>query len=172
MQFSFWSLVLLPLVSSDGFAPTTTLSKKPSSSTSTQLFVDGQGMAGGTRHLLGDIIRSLQPRYLTQVADAVQSNVKGMVDVNVDAFCETLDSANTINSWEQLEETLGPVKFAGPARATTRLFGQSSKPIVTLYRDSAAWCPYCQKVWMALEEKQVPYEIVKIVTDPENRRNF
>lgn len=33
---------------------------------------------------------------------------------------------------------------------------------VTLYRDSASWCPYCQKVWMALEEKQIPYNIEKI----------
>jgi len=30
---------------------------------------------------------------------------------------------------------------------------------VTLYRDHAAWCPYCQKVWMMLEEKQIPYKI-------------
>eukprot|EP00951_Prasinocladus_malaysianus_P050605 scaffold682154_cov99-Prasinocladus_malaysianus.AAC.1 len=33
---------------------------------------------------------------------------------------------------------------------------------VTLYRDTAAWCPYCQKVWMMFEEKQIPYRIVKI----------
>lgn len=29
-------------------------------------------------------------------------------------------------------------------------------------RDHAAWCPYCQKVWIQLEEKQIPYEIEKI----------
>ncbi len=29
-------------------------------------------------------------------------------------------------------------------------------------RDSAAWCPYCQKVWLQLEEKQIPYVIEKI----------
>ncbi len=29
-------------------------------------------------------------------------------------------------------------------------------------RDSAAWCPYCQKVWLQLEEKQIPYAIEKI----------
>ena len=27
---------------------------------------------------------------------------------------------------------------------------------VTLYRDHAGWCPYCQKVWMMIEEKQIP----------------
>jgi hypothetical protein len=29
-------------------------------------------------------------------------------------------------------------------------------------RDHAAWCPYCQKVWLQLEEKQLPYTIEKI----------
>lgn len=33
---------------------------------------------------------------------------------------------------------------------------------VTFYRDSASWCPYCQKVWMTLEEKQIPYRIEKV----------
>jgi len=33
---------------------------------------------------------------------------------------------------------------------------------VVLYRDHAAWCPYCQKVWLQLEEKRVPYRVEKI----------
>mmetsp|Transcript_17613 Transcript_17613/g.55618 ORF Transcript_17613/g.55618 Transcript_17613/m.55618 type:complete len:331 (-) Transcript_17613:58-1050(-) len=47
--------------------------------------------------------------------------------------------------------------------ARLRLFGKSESDVrVTLYRDTAAWCPYCQKVWLLLEEKQVPYKITKI----------
>lgn len=132
----------------------------------TRLFVDGQGMAGGSQHLLGDIIRSLQPRYLSQVAGAVQSNMKGMAQVQVDSFCAAL--ADEIPTWQELEKRL-PSKSkqsstnTGPsAAATTRLFGRSDEPVVTLYRDSAAWCPYCQKVWIALEEKQIPYQVVRI----------
>ena len=34
-------------------------------------------------------------------------------------------------------------------------------PAVTLYRDSAGWCPYCEKVWLQLEEKRIPYAVVK-----------
>lgn len=33
------------------------------------------------------------------------------------------------------------------------------------HRDSAsqaAWCPYCEKTWLALEEKRVPYTVKKI----------
>jgi len=47
--------------------------------------------------------------------------------------------------------------------AKVRYFGDGrEKPKVVLYRDQAAWCPYCQKVWLLLEEKQVDYEIVKV----------
>ena len=44
-----------------------------------------------------------------------------------------------------------------------RLFGHSEEDIrVTLYRDHAGWCPYCQKLWMMFELKQIPYRIERI----------
>ena len=43
-----------------------------------------------------------------------------------------------------------------------RMFGTTAEPRVTLFRDTAAWCPYCQKVWIYLEEKRIPYRIEKI----------
>jgi glutathione S-transferase len=49
------------------------------------------------------------------------------------------------------------------AQARLRLFGQSEADVrVTLYRDNHAWCPYCQKIWLWLEEKQVPYRVEKV----------
>lgn len=33
---------------------------------------------------------------------------------------------------------------------------------VTFYRDQAGWCPYCQKVWLFLEQKQIPYRVKKV----------
>ena len=49
------------------------------------------------------------------------------------------------------------------AQATLRLFGRSEAEVrVTLYRDHHAWCPYCQKVWLWLEEKRIPYRIRKV----------
>ena len=49
------------------------------------------------------------------------------------------------------------------AQATLRLFGQSEADVrVTLFRDHHAWCPYCQKVWLWLEEKRIPYRIRKV----------
>lgn len=128
-------------------------------------------MAGGTRHLLGDVLRSLQPAYLAQTADAVASNVKGAPRVNLASM------KDNASSWEELavelksKQTPEERKFRTnlengqglpSALATKRLFGGAKEPRVTLYRDSAAWCPYCQKLWIALEEKKVPYEIVKV----------
>ena len=47
--------------------------------------------------------------------------------------------------------------------AKLRLFGASEDDVkVTFYRDHAGWCPYCQKVWMMLEEKKIPYRIERI----------
>jgi glutathione S-transferase len=49
------------------------------------------------------------------------------------------------------------------AQARLRLFGQPESAVrVTLYRDNHAWCPYCQKIWLWLEEKQIPYRIEKV----------
>jgi len=58
---------------------------------------------------------------------------------------------------EQRAIGLGP-----PHRASKlRLFGAKTinEVRVTLYRDSAAWCPYCQKLWIMLEEKKIPYKV-------------
>lgn len=45
-----------------------------------------------------------------------------------------------------------------------RLFDLPSgtSPRVTFYKDSASWCPYCQKCWILLEEKRIPYKVEKI----------
>ena len=70
-------------------------------------------------------------------------------------------------SWSALE-SLASFKIDtinGPtsSQAGLRLFGQPEADVrVTLYRDNHAWCPYCQKVWLWLEEKRVPYRVEKI----------
>lgn len=42
--------------------------------------------------------------------------------------------------------------------AVGSLEGGSPAPVL-LYRDSNSWCPYCERVWFALEEKGIPYEV-------------
>lgn len=70
-------------------------------------------------------------------------------------------------SWLELEALadfpVDPVNGSTNAQSCLRLFGQAESDVrVTLYRDNHAWCPYCQKVWLWLEEKQIPYRIQKV----------
>ncbi|MEM7066225.1 MAG: glutathione S-transferase family protein [Cyanobacteria bacterium P01_B01_bin.77] len=70
-------------------------------------------------------------------------------------------------TWSELEalDTFQFDRINGPtnAQARLRLFGKTEADVrVTLYRDNHAWCPYCQKVWLWLEEKQIPYRIEKV----------
>ena len=70
-------------------------------------------------------------------------------------------------SWSELDALTDkePDRVNGPTnpQARLRLFGQDEAAVqVTLYRDHHAWCPYCQKVWLWLEEKQIPYRIEKV----------
>jgi glutathione S-transferase len=70
-------------------------------------------------------------------------------------------------SWKELEALTDfeVDRVNGPtnAQACLRLFGKTEPDVrVTLYRDNHAWCPYCQKIWLWLEEKQIPYRIDKV----------
>ena len=75
-------------------------------------------------------------------------------------------------SWSDLEALAGehPARTgegrregATNAQAHLRLFGQQESDVrVTLYRDHHAWCPYCQKVWLWLEERRIPYRVRKV----------
>jgi glutathione S-transferase len=70
-------------------------------------------------------------------------------------------------SWQELETLanyqIDTVNGLTNAKARLRLFGKPESDVrVTLYRDNHAWCPYCQKIWLWLEEKQIPYRIEKV----------
>ena len=70
-------------------------------------------------------------------------------------------------SWTELESLtdfqIDYVNGVTNAQSRLRLFGHDETEVrVTLYRDHHAWCPYCQKIWLWLEEKQIPYRIEKV----------
>ena len=147
----------------------------------TRLYLDGEGMAGKTfnKHLLGDILRALQPSYLSQMKKSINGNLRGPQTLNIESLLEFVDGDSPPPSWEDLEKQLTSQQNANEKMfrerlgqglehsplATKRVFSKDPKdeePWVTFYRDSASWCPYCQKVWIALEEKQIPYQVVKV----------
>ncbi len=70
-------------------------------------------------------------------------------------------------SWQELEDLanfqVDTVNGQTNSQARLRLFDRPESEVrVTLYRDNHAWCPYCQKIWLWLEEKQIPYRIEKV----------
>ena len=90
--------------------------------------------------------------------------------INVDAGAvQRATSSITAPSWEDIgamlpEEARALQALRDSGRGPTdvgarlRLF-DGTEPRVTLWRDQSAWCPYCHKVVMQLEEKRVPYSV-------------
>ena len=78
-----------------------------------------------------------------------------------------LEAVPALSAAGRRRDARAPVpRHSGPANAQAllRTFDETSEEAVriVLYRDRHAWCPYCQKVWMQLEEKRIPYRVEKI----------
>ena len=78
---------------------------------------------------------------------------------------DQLASQQTTDEERNFRKNLEKGYGVGSPMHKIRLFDESNKEedvAVTFYRDSASWCPYCQKVWMTLEAKEIPYKVEKI----------
>jgi glutathione S-transferase len=77
---------------------------------------------------------------------------------------------DTISSWEQLLEIAqkntparrvrrpGQSPSTAPIPSSLQKLPPNTTPPVLLYRDTNSWCPFCERVWFALEEKEIPFE--------------
>lgn len=119
------------------------------------------GMASSIRMSLGK-----SPKNLT-VDPTVDSQLNDW-EPSWSQVRNQLESQQTTVEEKEFRNNLYRGYGEGSPLHTVRLYDPNSyaaeeKDIrVTLYRDSASWCPYCQKVWMALEYKQIPYRVEKI----------
>jgi len=126
--------------------------------------------------------------FATNPFKSILSNIQqqGMSSISSDCIgqlqtlTDQLLSSHSVGSWDdirnqlQSKQTNDELKFRdnldkgygkGSPLHKLRLFDESNKEEdvrVTLYRDSASWCPYCHKVWATLEEKRIPYKVEKI----------
>ena len=77
---------------------------------------------------------------------------------------------NTVSNWEQLFEiaqkntSARRVRRPGQSPSTApipssvhKLPPDTTTLPVLLYRDTNSWCPFCERVWFALEEKEIPF---------------
>lgn len=60
----------------------------------------------------------------------------------------------------ELRTNAVPSSSAGPSLPTSASASTSKR--VLLYRDTNAWCPFCERVWLALEEKGIEYDTMFI----------
>ena len=69
---------------------------------------------------------------------------------------------STLEADRKLRESgLGPAHSDNDIRTFEKMSASNvaSGESIVFYKDRASWCPYCQKVWMLLEEKQIPYKV-------------
>lgn len=77
----------------------------------------------------------------------------------------------TLKNWQELLEIakpqasvkweIRPGKSPSTVSISTHLeqIPHGQKAPVLLYRDTNAWCPFCERVWFALEEKEIPFDV-------------
>lgn len=95
----------------------------------------------------------------TAAAKAIVSATHLPAWEDLSTFAKSTTTGQRMESEADAREKGGGVSHQD---AKVRLFGSKGETRVTYYRDTAAWCPYCQKVWILLEEKKIPYTVEKI----------
>ncbi|KAL7523761.1 hypothetical protein ACHAXR_001594, partial [Thalassiosira sp. AJA248-18] len=167
---AFPSAFTVGLPSASFGTPSSSSFASPRTSSSTRMFG-----ANPFQSLFGNVassISNIQQQGLTTMSPDESEKLEALAN-------EILSSHN-IGSWDEIRSTLRSKQtdeernfrsnlgkgYGKPSPLhKLRLFDESNdeKDVrVTLYRDSASWCPYCQKVWIALEQKRIPYRVEKI----------
>jgi len=94
-------------------------------------------------------------RFLTTLQLGMAASLSAQRTALLDKLKATPAGASIANEFALRAQGKG-----SPHRASLkRVFDDEKATRVTFYRDSAAWCPYCQKLWMLLEEKQINYDV-------------
>ncbi|MEH2181079.1 glutathione S-transferase family protein [Nostoc sp.] len=87
---------------------------------------------------------------------------------------------DTVPNWEQLLEIAqkntsarrvrrrGQSPSTAPIPSSLHKLPPDTEPPVLLYRDTNSWCPFCERVWFALEEKEIPFatEFIDLTNKP------
>ena len=63
--------------------------------------------------------------------------------------CALQASVQYLTHLEHSARGTGTLSATATATAT-------EEPVLTLYRDTNGWCPFCERVWIGLEKKGIP----------------
>lgn len=89
-------------------------------------------------------------------------------------------SIQNIASWDELFEIAkkntsarrmrrpGQSPSTVPIPSSLQKLPPNTAPPVLIYRDTNSWCPFCERVWFALEEKEIPFttEFIDLINKP------
>eukprot|EP00535_Pseudo-nitzschia_heimii_P005576 CAMPEP_0197191332 /NCGR_PEP_ID=MMETSP1423-20130617/23196_1 /TAXON_ID=476441 /ORGANISM="Pseudo-nitzschia heimii, Strain UNC1101" /LENGTH=492 /DNA_ID=CAMNT_0042643939 /DNA_START=34 /DNA_END=1513 /DNA_ORIENTATION=+ len=111
-------------------------------------------VAGSSAGSMPLVTPPLQPAFIS---------VRGGTDASSSfSLSETSSPTESgkVPSWDALESELEELR---------KSLGEEEKPVLTLYRDTNGWCPFCERVWVAIRAKGLPYEetLINLQNKPE-----
>lgn len=79
----------------------------------------------------------------------------------------TADTAGTDEHKISISAT--PPSWETLSNASIALASEPETPLVTFYRDTNGWCPFCERIWVALRAKGIPYKesLISLQNKPE-----
>ena len=74
---------------------------------------------------------------------------------------------SSVPTWQDIEKSLEPSISQECPLSTIDSALQPEKPTFstekpTLFRERHGWCPYSERVWLAFEVKNIPYDTIRI----------
>ena len=171
MNFCSLAIVLVLREVSTSTAFTTSSQNRSARMFSTSLFESAnpfQSLFGNVASKISDLqqegmMNTVSQNQLSQLTSQTET-ILAAENMNLNLIQSSLETKQTAEE-RKFRSNLQKGYGAASPLHKIRLFDESNNEDdvrVTLYRDSASWCPYCQKVWMTLEEKRIPYKIEKI----------
>jgi glutathione S-transferase len=116
-----------------------------------------------------------------QTSSSVSAASSGLSRLQMTRTSSTSAGSQVVMSWKELQHLANEESDVGKALTkdqalresgygeahvsnTLRLFDKPAdfQPKLTLYRDKAGWCPYCEKAMLLVEEKRIPIHIVTV----------
>ena len=102
----------------------------------------------------------------TRTSFLFPASASGVVEADTGSDPIDTSISSTPPSWDELSSDLAAL--ATDEAGDTGEEG-APQPLVTLYRDTNGWCPFCERVWLVLRAKGIPYaeEVVSLQKKPD-----
>lgn len=95
--------------------------------------------------LFGKRLNNINSRWSSNKKNHVSSSVTSTINTE----SVTVQGVEGTITWESLE-----AKFSSSIMEEE----EAREPVLTLYRDTNGWCPFCERVWVCIRAKNLPYQ--------------